>query len=67
MLRLLCCEAPRYSAAAVMADDGEPFEAERAHDLDLIEHHRTFRVATVVLAVRWFATEAVAAKIGATT
>jgi hypothetical protein len=34
-----------------VADDRKPIEAERAHDLHLIECHHALRVAAVVVAI----------------
>ena len=54
----------RDARAAVVAEHAEALEPEVAHDLDLIERHRAFRVLVVIVAAFDLAAVAVAAQIG---
>ena len=57
-------QTPRDPRAAIVADDRESVEAERAHDLDLIHRHRALRViAWWFSPLRGFAAVAVAAQV----
>ena len=63
-LRVIERHAVRDARAAVVAEHAEALEAEVAHDLDLIERHRAFRVLVVIVAACDLAAVAVAAQIG---
>src|SRR5690349_8986557 len=56
-------QAVRDARAAVVAEHGEPLEAEVPHDLDLIERHRALRIELVLLVARDLAAVAVTAEI----
>src|SRR5687768_1880806 len=62
-LRVIERHSMRDARAAVVTDDAEALEAEVAHDLDLIERHRAFRVLVVIPAALDFAAVAVTAEI----
>ena len=49
---------------AVVPGHAEPLEAERIHDLDVVERHGALRVIDVIVAARRLAAVAVAAQIG---
>ena len=53
----------RDAAAAILADDGEPLEAEVPHDVDLVLRHRALRVVRVIGQALRLAAVAVAAQI----
>jgi hypothetical protein len=62
-VRMIERQAVCDARAAVVAEHGEALEPEVAHDLDLIERHRAFRVQLVLLVAGNLAAVAVAAQI----
>jgi len=62
--RLVERQAVRDARTAVVTDDGEALEAERAHDRDLVVRHRALRVRPVVGRRGRLVARAIAAQVG---
>jgi hypothetical protein len=54
-----------YPRAAVVTDESEALEADRAHQLELVFRHGPFGVRLVAFVGGWFGAVAVASEIGA--
>ncbi len=63
-VRMVECHAMAGAAAAIMADDVKAFEAERAHEADLVGGHRPEGVIAAVGSADRLRGIAVAAQVG---
>jgi hypothetical protein len=63
-LRMVERHAMRDPPASIVANDGESFMAQGAHQRDLIGRHRPFRIGGVIAAAFRLAAVAIAAQVG---